>query len=213
MNIKHSLSKCTFLALPMQFFKKNISQMSKGQWGQLQSGQESTECTIAFVASLFSSEWRCPELALLLSNQLNTSCCSLPWTWVPSCSAHSLVIPLIICWSPPSWLRPPHLPLCSVVHRCCLAMDLILDPTLILLLASGGLLACLLVLWILRLSGNTKTQLGWCSRPSRWWNRLDKGRVWMSSFSESNSEVDFSPRWHTAMATPTLVCSCHVQIF
>ena len=64
MNIKHSLSKCTFLALPMQFFKKNISQMSKGQWGQLQSGQESTECTIAFVASLFSSEWRCPELAL-----------------------------------------------------------------------------------------------------------------------------------------------------
>ena len=64
MNIKHSLSKCSFLALPMQFFKKNISQMSKGQWGQLQSGQESTECTIAFVASLFSGEWRCPELAL-----------------------------------------------------------------------------------------------------------------------------------------------------
>ena len=149
----------------------------------------------------------------LPSNQLNTSCCSLPWTWVPSCSAHNLVIPLIICWSPPSWLRPPHLPLCSVVHRCCLAMDLILDPTLILLLASGGLLACLLVLWILRLSGNTNSQLGWCCEHNRWQNRLDQGRVWMSSFSESYSEVDFSPRWHTAMATPTLVCSCHVQIF
>ena len=183
---------------------------------QLHSGQESTECTIAFVASLYSAgKWRWGVLSLL-------SCSPTSWiqaAWrcpgpeCPSCSTHRLVIPLIICWSPPSWLRPPHLPLCSVVHRCCLAMDLIVDPTLILLLASGGLLACLLVLWILRLSGNTKTQLGWCCEHNRWWNRLDKGRVWMSSFSESSSDVDFSPRWHTAMATPTLVCSCQVQIF
>ena len=85
-------------------------------------------------------------------------------------------------------------------------MDLGVDPTLVLLLVSGGLLSLVLVLCLLRSEANPKKQLRWCLGQQWWWT--DEGLLWMSSLSERKKVLCFPPQAEVAW-----VCSCQVEIF
>ena len=69
-------------------------------------------------------------------------------------------------------------------------MDLDVDPTLVLLLVSGGLLSFALLLWLLRSDADQNSKLG------QWWTNL-------------RATKKILPFPHKA----ELVCSCQVEIF
>ena len=94
----------------------------------------------------------------------------------------------------------PH-PSTACIHsnqssRCSesIGMDLDVDPTLVLLIVSGGLLSLAIVLWLLRSDADQKSKLG------QWWTN--------GSSSLSEKILRFPPKAESAW-----VCSCQVEIF
>ena len=75
-----------------------------------------------------------------------------------------------------------------------IGMDLDVDPTLVLLIVSSGLLSLAIVLWLLRSDGDQKSKIG------QWWTN--------GSSSLSEKILRFPPKAESAW-----VCSCQVEIF